>query len=103
MNTKHTATPWAIDLEGCTHDQILDASETIIADCKWTPHTLEVRHANAAFIVEACNAHEELIELARMVAGRQDDDGIGWPAVKLAEKILDDMGVQRWNGPLAER
>jgi hypothetical protein len=57
MEAKHIKLPWMVN----NFDQVFDATGNIIADCKWTNHTPEHRMANAAFIVRACNSHEELL------------------------------------------
>ena len=65
-----------------------------------TAHDLfTFKPGDAEFIVKACNSYEKFIELAHMVAGKMYDDGVGRGAVQLAEELLDDMGIQRWNGP----
>ena len=52
--SEHTATPWMVDPgDGC--DLIIDAESEPI--CR-------PGEANAAFIVRACNAHDELVEAA---------------------------------------
>lgn len=61
---KHTSTPW--DLSCHTHDgqqliEIGTATTTIAIITEGEESWIEDR-ANAAFIVRACNAHDELVE-----------------------------------------
>ncbi len=57
---KHTALPWHTNLRSHPSDQVFSGDD-IVADCKWTMHTHDIREANAAFIVQACNAHDDLV------------------------------------------
>jgi hypothetical protein len=56
--TQHTPTPW--EIEAISGDLVLAAvgDECVIAYLPPNPN----RAANAAFIVRACNAHEQLVE-----------------------------------------
>jgi hypothetical protein len=58
----HTPTPWTTHDHSHPSDQVFMLDGTIVADCKWTKHTPEQREANATFIVQACNAHDALVE-----------------------------------------
>lgn len=57
----HTPTPWRLNVTGSYGDQVFNEKGLIVADCKWTASNFEGRCANAAFIVEACNAHDALV------------------------------------------
>ena len=61
MNTKHTPTPWKW-IEGSDGEFSIEAEN----DAKTLAMSIE-KETDAAFIVLACNAHEELVELAKMV------------------------------------
>jgi hypothetical protein len=62
--TKHTPTPWILSGNmGAIYSMSPEASHGGVADrvCRCGPEGL----ANAAFIVRACNCHEELLEALR--------------------------------------
>jgi hypothetical protein len=77
----HTATPWTTHIrrvEGTTHIEIYCADGRRIAQFDYKPGSLkffpaseEEAISNAAFIVHACNAHEQLVrenaELAELL------------------------------------
>ena len=65
MKTTHTALPWHTNLRSHPSDQVF-SDDLIVADCKWTNHTPDVREANSEFIVRACNAHLELVAALEM-------------------------------------
>ena len=70
--TGHTPTPWVVD-----DLMIFEASKRgwkIANLCGWDSHQSKIEMtANAAFIVTACNAHDQLIAaLERLVADYQD-------------------------------
>jgi len=64
---KHTPTPWSVKLGHCRHDHP-DTSADVV-DIEGFPVANTWCHAwakaNAAFIVRACNAHEELVEAVK--------------------------------------
>jgi len=63
MAQKHTKTPWETGADDPTIRQasIVFGGDGIgIANCEYSLRLLEETEANAAFIVEACNAHERL-------------------------------------------
>lgn len=74
MNTKataqHTPTPWVHDPVLPAHVYSDDATGSIVATCtgfSFAPRPEAEKRANAAFIVRACNAHDELVAALRMV------------------------------------
>lgn len=61
-NTKHTALPWRIGVrqpDSCKF--IYDAKGGEVANCDMLTNFADDNLANAAFIVRACNAHDELV------------------------------------------
>lgn len=79
----HTPTPWRIVAHGsyvCEDDyapptEILGADDETVADnVRYYPTAIDP--ANAAFIVTAVNAHDELLSLCRRLAvGERSDEG----------------------------
>lgn len=59
METKHTPTPWQIDVKG--EGAITGKDGQLIGRLNNTERN-EERDANAAFIVRCVNAHDELVE-----------------------------------------
>ena len=77
MNTKHTPTPWCLGNHGgiFTHDLRFMVADTSGLDV--VVSNME-ELANAAFIVRACNAHDDLV--AALYAGlRHWHDTAGYP------------------------
>jgi hypothetical protein len=65
--TKHTATPWKAEKRNVECQRtILSAAGGYLAIIgnPWTPYDDETE-ANAAFIVTACNSHDELLEACK--------------------------------------
>ena len=85
--SKHTPTPWLADLLPAV---ITDARRFIIAttacaDLSEAVESASQQRANCAFIVRACNAHEDLLEackavlcLADMLQPRYQKDAAGY-------------------------
>jgi len=67
---KHTATPWAISKIGNNYDEYMIYSEEGANVCNTV-----YSEVDADFIVKACNMHEKLFELARIVTYSQEWDG----------------------------
>lgn len=66
----HTPTPWHKEKD---RPKVRNASDVTVADCgSYHVGSLEKRQANAAFIVKACNAHDALLEAARLVVAGGD-------------------------------
>ena len=64
MKTKHTPLPWHFQDEYIRADsENMDDSGNVVADvyCKPSTTHAEIMEANAAFIVRACNSHDELV------------------------------------------
>lgn len=60
-NTKHTPTPWNVEGRGNAKARcFIEAGEFRIVECVTRDHD-----ANAAFIVRACNAHDDLVAALR--------------------------------------
>lgn len=73
-NTKHTPTPWAIvPTVDCTRHNIFGRAvnqEYHIGTLQGgSIKDVDIAKANAAFIVRACNAHEELTEALKWALG----------------------------------
>jgi hypothetical protein len=67
MTTKHTPTPWTLEWE-CEDTGILkDANGEHITHINGSRYfddrQDEIAHENAAFIVRACNSHDELVKV----------------------------------------
>jgi hypothetical protein len=56
--TQHTPTPWVYDE---VTRQIWDAQKCTIVDMDYSDQLPDADVANAAFIVRACNSHEQLV------------------------------------------
>lgn len=75
METKHTPTPWST-----SGTKVVDG-KIVVAQCKFAGVMSHMQAAhNAAFIVRACNAHEELVA-----------------ALKEARATIHDLVHQKWN------
>lgn len=93
---KHSELPFKADSEAC----ILDAQGSMIAAIEDTYHSERVRprDKDAQYIVKACNAYPELIELLKeaetelenLVCGR-GDYGLGRIVGKNTGKICDNI------------
>lgn len=67
--TQHTPTPYKVGSYGSNRlPTILTRNNTIIAICE----PIKECEANAAFIVKACNAHDELVAFVKKVAEEAD-------------------------------
>ena len=86
MNTKHTALPWHTNLRSHPSDQVF-SDDLIVADCKWTNHTPDVREANSEFIVRACNAHDELVAALQNIL-TWDDGSLPGDILDEAQRVL---------------
>lgn len=64
MPIQHTPTPWTQgDLGQRQNDCfVYDHAGQVLADCAWRAKEAET---NAAFIVRACNAHEDAVAMAK--------------------------------------
>jgi len=65
MTTQHTPTPWTARGERIVADRPIGFGGYNEDDILSLARSPEVRRANAAFIVLACNAHEQLVEALR--------------------------------------
>ena len=62
---EHTPTPWKIST--ITADEV-SSEKGVVCECFGV--TQEEEFANAAFIVRACNAHDELVEACKISLAR---------------------------------
>lgn len=104
---KHTPTPWSfkrcelgspknrlnpiIQGNGCVVARMFNTESTITGMTSLAPGPTEVAEANARFIVQACNSHDELVAaLEAMIAsfGRYTTNGDGLNAIQLAYDAL---------------
>lgn len=81
MNTqteqKHAATPWHVRVDTVhgfktkieTLNGLRIASSDLTTDRNPTKEIYLIREANAAFIVKACNEHDDLVEALKLIAG----------------------------------
>lgn len=114
-DAKHTATPWFVNrLHNDPRDTVFKKDRTVcasdndgsvfaVAYCDY--HTPELAEANAAFIVTAVNAHDDLvaalkaaheaIELAICIANEAANEWDAAPAGMKAGKILLSLAGQR--------
>lgn len=86
----HTPTPWKVDGFGITSKVFNIATlDTTAKDMDDNQIGIGELSANAAFIVKACNVHEELIEtLKNLVAYSVDCHVGGAPVVAEAREVL---------------
>ena len=96
--SEHTPTPWWTDTEGRGDQQhnvicgSLDAHGTqVVVDDLNAGYLLdpEERHANAAFIVKAVNAHDALVETLRLAQGYISYD----TDIPKADELLNKIGA----------
>ena len=105
--SKHTPTPWAIldserlivgRDEGCgTETPTADCLAEIVYKTPGLPNR-ETREANAAFIIQACNAHEDLLEALRGIVDRMEvlaDDAEECGYDQRAENTRKDIAAAR--------
>lgn len=88
----HTPGPWEHHfLSG--RDRIVGPNGECIAETgRWKESELPEMHANAAFIVRACNAHEELLAAARNLLNASRLVGVlGVTEVSIAEEGLEKI------------
>ncbi len=88
MNTKHAPTPWTA-YKSTTRFHLEDKEGTVLAINGGMIPT----DADAAFIVRACNAHDELVDatdkLAEFLAGVLKQDGFQHDKAMLALTLID--------------
>lgn len=87
MSTQHTLTPWTNPTDGgvkasAERTMLRSGREVPFRVCTMQDGDLETVRANAAFIVRACNAHDDLVAALRMIS----DSGVA-----LAEPIEKAM------------
>lgn len=70
MNPKHTPTPWKVKYRHTygTSEAIAIIADNVgvVATACSSNFSIEQRLANAEYVVRAANAHEELLEVARL-------------------------------------
>lgn len=67
---QHISLPWkAEDLVVTAHDGLISVCEVHDHSDTSMEHTEQEAQANAAFIVRACNAHDQLVEALTDIAG----------------------------------
>jgi len=64
MNTKHTPGPWIVRTSG----EVGTADEMLASVYPIEATRTEERRANAAFIVRACNSHDDLLAALEKIA-----------------------------------
>ncbi len=72
--TKHTPGPWTVSVGKKSR---IMAREIILAECwdeVYGPETQAESEANAAFIVRACNAHEDLLNACEVALSQLTED-----------------------------
>ncbi len=94
----HTPTPWQL----ATNDPTLILSEAVDADgdaviiadvLNGTINGVGLDTANAAFIIKAVNAHDELVEACRLAYEDWQNGEHGSPAFIALERALAKAGV----------
>ena len=82
----HTPTPWDLRSSSIT---VKDNGEDIVAEANGgLSGTIGEAVANAAFIVQACNAHEALVDALETAEGFRHSSPETWyPAVAAALKL----------------
>ncbi len=76
MNTPHTPTPWNLEVNSAWANTCKDRGP--IFECRLTPGAhipVDQNERNAAYIVRAVNAHEELLGNLRYMADWFFDNG----------------------------
>lgn len=70
---QHTPTPWHVVNGSLIKDELMpfdrDERDTVLVATTAGTATAEVAEANAAFIVRACNSHEQLVAVAKLARG----------------------------------
>ncbi len=72
MKHPHTPTPWTIEISSSEDELLIFSAENCVASVPiWhdgdDDDTLrDLSHANAAFIVRACNAHDNLVTTLKL-------------------------------------
>jgi hypothetical protein len=69
-NTKHTPLPWLLHSEYST--VVMTPGRAIIADTLGIDFDADTDRANAAFIVRACNSHEQMVAALREIENHLD-------------------------------
>lgn len=93
---EHSKTPWTQG-EGNDSNMIYATDVKAIAQCYRNIH---ISTANAAFIVTACNAHEQLVEalksfMVRMERCGEYDDGCFYYARTAASELEEPMRLAK--------
>lgn len=101
-NAAHTPTPWEVDESGIQVDAA-NGSATSIAFCAGTRPgknwsgtdyaTKRHQQANAAFIVRACNAHEQLVAALRGLIKLVDENGLCMDECATYEAAIDALAA----------
>ena len=99
--TPHTPTPWRI---GRFEGHVIASDDRLVAGCQGyhSVDSRDVNNANAAFIVEACNAYDRLLAEHRAMetALRKVVDAnppflVAWPARRAAKAALALVDARR--------
>lgn len=74
--TQRTPGPWSVEESTASYFYIIAPSEDWNAVAStWPQQNQEEQQANAAFIVKACNAHDELLTALQLYAEGASDFG----------------------------
>jgi len=85
MNLKHAPTPWHLASTADGYFTCIERDDRLIARCGSSDFLQAER--DAAFVVRAVNAHEELIDTLRMVIEDLQEDEYGY-LIKMAEQAI---------------
>ncbi|WUR15675.1 hypothetical protein E7V67_011400 [[Empedobacter] haloabium] len=107
--SKHTPTPWYANLQPDGFFDIqdgpnLNTASVLCSRFEW-PERKEEMHANAEFIVRACNAHDHLVAALQTILATKPQygmnpqaivgspHGIDWNVHAIAREALDAAGA----------
>lgn len=84
--TPHTKTPWRIT-QATNGDIYIGSDEWVLKMVDKVDFTVLPKEANAAFIVRACNAHEDMLKVLQSLRHKArlnaaDRANIGWAVAK---------------------
>lgn len=89
--SKHTPVPWRVS--GGFNMKVRAGESTEIADCAGddAPKTASECAANAAFIVRACNAHDDMLAACRSAVVYLHEFLKGWAGKERREQADHDL------------
>lgn len=87
--TQHTKTPWVVHEDGRSIEALNQPGNLpLITVCTFPNPPFDRDAANAAFIVRACNAHEELVEALESLAAAYLENKPASESLRKATRII---------------